>query len=354
MRSRPIRSFAALVLFCAALFVLRPAVADVIPGDACTGAGDYTVSSGPELSGAGHLMVCTGSVWKSVLDFDATANSILPYAVSVAGDISPSPLSSDQNDFNPSGLANASVLRLSSSAAVNITGLAGGSRGRSITIFNTGTNNIVLKNQNTSSTDINRFAVSADITIGADQSTTLIYDATSQRWRSASIPFNVVAGLSGPSGCSNIGDLCADGTVFAGYNPMTHEQLFIPPVDQGTGAWKTSAGTNDIATDSAYDGRANSNQVANSTTFPAFKLCKDLGAGGYADWYLPSQIEIYYLWALRGTLVAGGNITDFQNTTYWTSTETSNNNYAYVTSLATGVHSNGSKTVAQRVRCVRR
>jgi hypothetical protein len=54
-------------------------------------------------------------------------------------------------------------------------------------------------------------------------------------------------GLSGPSGCENIGDLCADGTVFAGYHPITQEHLFIPTTDQGTTSqWKTSTGTDDL------------------------------------------------------------------------------------------------------------
>jgi hypothetical protein len=49
----------------------------------------------------------------------------------------------------------------------------------------------VLANQNASSSAANRFAIGADITLGADQSTSLIYDTTSQRWRSASLPFDL-------------------------------------------------------------------------------------------------------------------------------------------------------------------
>jgi len=158
----------------------------------------------------------------------------------------------------------------------------------------------------------------------------------------------------GPTDCRNIGDLCADGTVFAGYHPTLNEALFIPTTDQGTtSAWKTSTGVNDIATDSTYDGRANTNQVANSTTFPAFKLCKDLTTGGYSDWYLPAQVEAYYLWSVRGTIEAGGNITNFQNAIYWSSTEygTSNAWFQYFPNGAQDVY---AKNNALRVRCVRR
>ena len=162
------------------------------------------------------------------------------------------------------------------------------------------------------------------------------------------------SGLSGPSGCANIGDLCADGTVFAGYHPITQEHLFIPTTDQGTtSVWKTSTGVNDIATDSFIDGRANTNQVANSATFPAFKLCKDLATGGHSDWYLPSRAELDYLYNMRAALVAAGNITDFQNVNYWSSTEYSTTN-AWFQYFADGSVGSLNKTNVFRVRCVRR
>ena len=161
------------------------------------------------------------------------------------------------------------------------------------------------------------------------------------------------AGLAGPAGCANIGDLCADGTVFAGYHPTTHDHLFIPTTDQGTtSAWKTSTGVNDIATDSFIDGRANTNQVANSATFPAFKLCKDLATGGHSDWYLPSRAELDYLYNMRAALVAAGNITDFQNVYYWSSTEYNTTN-AWSQNFTDGYVAT-TKTLAFRVRCVRR
>jgi hypothetical protein len=163
----------------------------------------------------------------------------------------------------------------------------------------------------------------------------------------------LTGGLTGPSGCANIGDLCADGTVFAGYHPITHIHLFIPPTDQGTTSqWKTATGANDIATDSFHDGLANSNQVANSTTFPAFKLCKDLPLAG-KRWYLPSRVELDYLYNNRAILVAGGNITDFQNAYYWSSTEYGTN-YAWRQGFPDGFIYVSDKTVSFRVRCVGR
>ncbi len=44
----------------------------------------------------------------------------------LTGDISPSQITSNQNDYNPTGLSGASTLRLSTDASRNITGLQGG------------------------------------------------------------------------------------------------------------------------------------------------------------------------------------------------------------------------------------
>lgn len=166
------------------------------------------------------------------------------------------------------------------------------------------------------------------------------------------------SGLSGPSGCANIGDLCADGTVFAGYNPITHVHLFIPPTDQGTTSrWKTTTGTNDIPTDSNHDGLLNTNQIAarpgyiaDSTTFPAFKLCIELTLAG-KSWYVPSQVELDYLYNNRDILEGAGNITVFWGASYWSSTEYNINN-AWNRNYTDGLIDYNGKTNLYRVRCV--
>ncbi len=109
----------------------------------------------------------------------------------LSGDLTPSQITANQNDYNPSSLSEASVLRLNSNASRNITGLQGGVDGRVLTVFNIGSNPIVLKNQSTSSVAGNRFALGTDVTLTTDQGISLIYDSTSQRWRSAaSLPFS--------------------------------------------------------------------------------------------------------------------------------------------------------------------
>ncbi|CAM5541725.1 hypothetical protein [Eoetvoesiella caeni] len=163
-------------------------------------------------------------------------------------------------------------------------------------------------------------------------------------------------GLSGPTDCPEIGDKCTDTTIFAGWHPITKEQLFIPPTDANSSAemaWKTSTGANDIATDSTYDGRINTDQIANSTDFPAFKACKDLTLAG-KSWYLPSQVELYYLWSIRGMIEAKGNITNFQYAYYWSSTEDNapNATTAWVQALDFGDQYDIFKTYGYPVRCM--
>ena len=123
----------------------------------------------------------------------AVSGGTINKTFALAGDITPSQITADQNDYNPTGLSTSSVLRLSTDAARSITGLAGGSDGRLLVLHNVGSNDILLKDENSSSTAANRFALSqAEITLKPDQSIVVQYDSTSNRWRVfAANPANV-------------------------------------------------------------------------------------------------------------------------------------------------------------------
>lgn len=103
--------------------------------------------------------------------------------IALTADISPAQITVDQNDYDPTGLATASTLRLSSDASRNLTGLAGGADGRVVIIHNIGAFGLVLKDESASSAAANRFALNADVTLGADQAAIFQYDSTSSRWR---------------------------------------------------------------------------------------------------------------------------------------------------------------------------
>lgn len=103
--------------------------------------------------------------------------------VALTGIITPTQITASQNNYNPTDLATASTLRLSSDASRNITGLQGGASGRILVLHNVGANNIVLVDESVSSDAANRFALPGNITFGADEVVVIHYDATSTRWR---------------------------------------------------------------------------------------------------------------------------------------------------------------------------
>lgn len=96
--------------------------------------------------------------------------------------VTPAQITADQNNYAP-GVG--WFHRWSSDASRNITGLTAGVDGQVIEIWNVGSQNIVLQNQNASSTAANRFLTStgADLTLTADKCAEGRYDNTTQRWR---------------------------------------------------------------------------------------------------------------------------------------------------------------------------
>lgn len=98
--------------------------------------------------------------------------------------ITPAQITADQNDYNPTGLNNTLILRVSSDASRNITSVAGGRDGRILIIMNVGSQNIVIKNDDgATGTAANRFALSADCTVLRDEAKMFVFDGTASRWR---------------------------------------------------------------------------------------------------------------------------------------------------------------------------
>lgn len=105
-------------------------------------------------------------------------------ALSERGTISPPQIVANTDNYAPASFATCSVMRLSTDAARNLTGIAGGADGRLIRVFNVGAFNLVLVHDATS-TAANRFLCpgSANYTVTPNSAVILWYDATSQRWR---------------------------------------------------------------------------------------------------------------------------------------------------------------------------
>jgi hypothetical protein len=158
---------------------------NIITGDASrtlTFTGDASVS-GPNTGD--QTITLTGNTTGSGAGSFATVTHGASQDWSFAGTLTPTALSSNQNDYSPASLATATSLRIDGGAADrNITGLAGGADGRIIEVVNIGTTNLlVFKEQNASSTAANRFLNGADVAVGPNKAVVLRYDGTSSRWR---------------------------------------------------------------------------------------------------------------------------------------------------------------------------
>jgi hypothetical protein len=125
-----------------------------------------------------------GSIWTEAFTIDQdSGNLTLPRGLSLTGVTSPPQITSDQNDFNPTGLANASVLQINADAPRNVSGLAGGTEGRCLTVINVGSEPVTLLNESASSSASNRFSLASNLTISAKQAAILRYDGTAARWQ---------------------------------------------------------------------------------------------------------------------------------------------------------------------------
>jgi parallel beta-helix repeat protein len=119
-------------------------------------------------------------------------------------DLTPAQITADQNNYNPSELIDAAVLRLDTDASRTLTGLAGGTDGRCMIIHNIGSNNLVFSEENASSTAANRFQFG--VTLASDESLFMRYDGVTTRWRLISTTVdgsglqNVVEDLTPQSG----------------------------------------------------------------------------------------------------------------------------------------------------------
>jgi hypothetical protein len=143
---------------------------------------------------AGIAIVRSGNSVASVSLGNATDNptySLLgagPFAYGgpliETGVISPTQLAANTDNWNPTGLASARVIRLSTDASRNLTGIVAQAAGTMVWLVNVGAQDCVLVH-NATSTAANRFFCpgSANFTLNANDSVQIRYDTTSSRWR---------------------------------------------------------------------------------------------------------------------------------------------------------------------------
>jgi Chaperone of endosialidase len=100
---------------------------------------------------------------------------------------------------NDANFGNTSLVRLTGASAQTITGIAGGTDGKLLTIINAGANAATISNESTSSTAANRTktGTGADLTLAPDASLSLVYDSGASRWR-------VVGGTGGGTSYASV------------------------------------------------------------------------------------------------------------------------------------------------------
>ena len=118
----------------------------------------------------------------------SAANVNVNTGFSMEPDISPPALSGSVNNYAPTGFSRTTCVRQDCSAASTITGLDGGSDGRTVVIQNIATNvaNTLTLTHLSGSSDANKQFYcpnNADLVIRAGGSVTLRYDETSTKWR---------------------------------------------------------------------------------------------------------------------------------------------------------------------------
>jgi len=174
------------------------------------------------------LSVARGQVQRITADQGFTG----PVAFQSA--LSPAQITANQNDYAPTGHATANVVRLSSDASRDITGLAGVAAGRAVILVNIGAQPIVLKSASSSSTAANRFALSGDYTLAADTAAWLLYDSTSSRWRLVATSSAALTGSYQP--------LDATLTALAGVTTSANKLIYATGSDTFTTTDLTTAG----------------------------------------------------------------------------------------------------------------
>lgn len=138
--------------------------------------GDLAVGTGADT--AAKLTVGTNG---HILYADSATSSGLRWGPSV---ISPSQITSDQDDYNPTGWATATIVRLDGDSGFRaITSFAAGYSGEVKTLVNIGSYPIYFPGEHPDGTAANRISAEKDIILFPKKSLQMYYDGTAARWR---------------------------------------------------------------------------------------------------------------------------------------------------------------------------
>lgn len=152
-----------------------------------------------------------------------TGTTDITQAMKVSGVISPTQLAANTDNWAPTDFATASVLRLSTDASRNLTGIAAGAAGLVKVLANVGSFNLVLKHDVTSAA-ANRFYLpsAADLTLKPGAAVIIHYDNTSSRWR-------VITTFSATALLSDVSATLTAGFVATSYDAGTKSTGTLTP-----------------------------------------------------------------------------------------------------------------------------
>ena len=174
-------------------------------------------------------------------------------------------------------------------------------------------------------------------------------DATTANWLSLTAS---TCGLS-------IGDTHQGGIIFYLDGSGCHG-LVAAPSDQSTGIqWYKGSYIDTYAYGNGIgSGEGNSQGIrrwqGTCSSCYASQLCQDLNLGGKTDWYLPSKYELNLMYENigQGNVLGLGNVGNFANNYYWSSTE-ADYYYAWFQFFFNGGQSSYNKGLPTTVRAVR-
>ena len=151
---------------------------------------------GATATGSSLITAADAAAARTAIGATATGSSVITAADALAARVaiggttlSPAALGSDQNNFAPAGIADATSLRITTSVAiVNLTGIQAPAGETRMVVFNAnagGSNTIGIVNESASSTAANRFLIgfAGTLSLAPGQAAELWYDTISQRWR---------------------------------------------------------------------------------------------------------------------------------------------------------------------------
>lgn len=160
--------------------------------------------------------------------------------------------------------------------------------------------------------------------------------------------------------CGNIGDICVDGTIYAGLTPDGNKRMFIAAADlAGTYAWDPQGVSSPRPTFSGFaesaTGKANTATMDTYAPgdYPAGQACGSAVIHGHSDWYLPAKNEAQVIFN-SFKLGRPAPIAGFSSVNYYTSNGNAGGFATYYNmGWASWMNASQGMLATTKVRCAR-